>query len=296
VVGGANLDVVARAEPLRPGESNPGAVRFGPGGAARNVAENLARLGLRVHLLCAAGSGPLGDLVLGPTRAAGVAVHAVPVREWPDVYVSVTSRGERVWAVSDTAGCEALRPEHLQAVLGECGDAAAVVADANLPEPVLDALRSLAVPRALVAVSRAKAPRLWGALQGAWLLACAASEAAALSGFVVRSREEALSAARWLRGSGCRHALVTLGPQGLVWCGEEEVAVPAPPVQARDPTGAGDAAAACAVAALLLGYPEAEVALLCAWAGALTVQAEGAVDPQIRWEVLCERAGVERRA
>ncbi|MCS7236464.1 MAG: hypothetical protein RMM30_10890 [Armatimonadota bacterium] len=43
VAGGANLDGVASANRLRPGESSPGVVRLGVGGAARNVAENLAR-------------------------------------------------------------------------------------------------------------------------------------------------------------------------------------------------------------------------------------------------------------
>lgn len=86
-IGAANLDVVAEAPVLLPGTSNPGTVRVGPGGAARNVAENLPRLGARVRLACAA-SGPLAPLVLEPTERAGVAVHPLRTRDGVDVHVA----------------------------------------------------------------------------------------------------------------------------------------------------------------------------------------------------------------
>src|SRR3989337_2154813 len=49
VIGAAGLDLGGRSElPLRLGTSNPGEVRVSDGGVARNVAENLARLGMEV--------------------------------------------------------------------------------------------------------------------------------------------------------------------------------------------------------------------------------------------------------
>ncbi len=58
VVGAAGLDlkVPARAPPRLPlGRSNPGEIRWGWGGVARNMAENLARLGTEVQLITAVG-------------------------------------------------------------------------------------------------------------------------------------------------------------------------------------------------------------------------------------------------
>jgi pseudouridine kinase len=169
----------------------------------------------------------------------------------------------------------------------------AVVADANLAEPALAALVQVRAPRCLLTVSPAKAPRLRGCLEGTWLLACAAPEAAVLSGLEVRSPQEALRAGSWLRGAGCERVVVTLGAQGLVWCGQEEVFVPSPQVTVADATGAGDAVAACAVFSLLAGFPDREAARLCAWAGALTVQVEGTTNPKLRFEVLRELAGAD---
>jgi pseudouridine kinase len=294
VAGGANLDVVACADPLRPGESNPGVVRLGPGGAARNVAGNLARLGAAVQLVCPS-AGPVRDLVLAPAEAAGVVVHAVAVRAAFDTYVAVLSRGERAWAVSDTRGCEALSPQHLHEALRQRGAPDAVVADANLSEEFLKAVAALETPRCLLPVSPAKAARLRPILAGTWLLVCGAREAEVLCGRPVRDPEEAQVAARQLQQAGCAHVVVTLGPQGLVWCGGRDLWAKAPHVPVADPTGAGDAVAACAAFALLSGYGEPEVVRLCVWAGALTVQVEGSTNPNLTLEGLCERAGVEFR-
>ena len=54
IIGAAGLDTKGRAiGPLQPGTSNPGSIRTSVGGVARNVAENLARLGEHAVLLSA---------------------------------------------------------------------------------------------------------------------------------------------------------------------------------------------------------------------------------------------------
>jgi pseudouridine kinase len=51
IIGASGLDVVGRLEDdLLAGTSNPARIRAGFGGVARNVAENLARLGQPVQL------------------------------------------------------------------------------------------------------------------------------------------------------------------------------------------------------------------------------------------------------
>ena len=61
LLGGINMDVSVHAHhALRAGDSNAGRVQCSPGGVARNVAENLLRLGADARLL-----GVLGDDVFG---------------------------------------------------------------------------------------------------------------------------------------------------------------------------------------------------------------------------------------
>ena len=64
-IGAAHIDRKATAAgPIVPGSSNPVTMRVGAGGVARNVAENLARLGLPVTMVRRVGHDREGDAVL----------------------------------------------------------------------------------------------------------------------------------------------------------------------------------------------------------------------------------------
>ena len=69
VIGGANIDVKAKADGvLIAGSSNPGTVSIGPGGVGRNIAHNLARLGVKVGLITAIGSDSYGRDIVARAR------------------------------------------------------------------------------------------------------------------------------------------------------------------------------------------------------------------------------------
>ena len=72
-IGAANIDINGySASALLHEESNPGRVELCAGGVARNIAENLARLGVEVELLTALGGDGLQRLIIESCRAAGV--------------------------------------------------------------------------------------------------------------------------------------------------------------------------------------------------------------------------------
>jgi len=65
LAGAANLDILGfTKDPLIQRDSNPGRVRLCPGGVSRNIAENLARLGIRTELITAVGDGIAGRYIL----------------------------------------------------------------------------------------------------------------------------------------------------------------------------------------------------------------------------------------
>ena len=73
VIGAATIDVKGRASKgLQLGTSVPGTIKVSFGGVARNVADNLARLGQSVVLISAVGKDGLGKQILERTAAAGV--------------------------------------------------------------------------------------------------------------------------------------------------------------------------------------------------------------------------------
>jgi sugar/nucleoside kinase (ribokinase family) len=79
VIGGMNMDIHVAADTgtFDRSTSNPATVRLVPGGVGRNIAENLARLGMDVRLLGAVGGDPMSDQLLAGTAAAGVDVCMV---------------------------------------------------------------------------------------------------------------------------------------------------------------------------------------------------------------------------
>ena len=66
VVGGVNMDIGGvSSAPLVPADSNPGVVRTSLGGVGRNIAHNMALLGLDTRLLTAFGDDGHSDMFPG---------------------------------------------------------------------------------------------------------------------------------------------------------------------------------------------------------------------------------------
>src|SRR5512135_2869086 len=78
VIGASSLDVVGRLRgDLQVATSNPARIRTSFGGVARNVAENLARLGQPVTLLSVLGKDRIGTDIMEYTSQVGVDMSAV---------------------------------------------------------------------------------------------------------------------------------------------------------------------------------------------------------------------------
>jgi ribokinase len=103
------------------------------------------------------------------------------------------------------------------------------------------------------------------------------TELLALTGLPVEGHDEVIRAAEALRRRGPRAVMVTRGATGALLVGEgEPAAIPAPTVQAIDPTAAGDAFVGTLAVALASGEPTAQAARRACVVAALTVTRPGA--------------------
>lgn len=263
VIGGANLDITAQSgAALVQGDSNPGFVRFGFGGVARNIAENLARLRRPVDLMTVVGDDPWGQQMLASAQALGIGTQAtqqVRGAATPS-YLSVHGAdGDMVVAVNDMALLSQLGPEAVHRQAPRLQAAQAVVADCNLGAETLQAVLQVAglVPVAVDAVSAAKCLRVRPLLHRLWLLKLNALEAQTLVGFAVHSAGDAQRAAQNLCAQGVQQVLISLGGAGAVWCerGAGSGQVPCISVAVQNTSGAGDALMAGTVYGRLQGWP-----------------------------------------
>lgn len=284
-IGGLNVDrklkLLAHA---LPGSSNPCEAHETPGGVVRNVAENLARLGLPVALIAAVGDDAGGRMLLEQAAQVGMDLGAVIRRRShvSDSYTAVLDPdGSLALGLASMPLVETLSPWALQDSKALRARAPLVIADGNLPTdawPLLLAeARDGGAPLVCVAVSEAKMARLPEQLAGLHLLILNAGELATVDADPAR----ALAA---LHARGVRRVLVSAGVDGLTLSepGRPLRHWPAPAVDVVDVTGAGDALAAGVCVGLLRNAADFDAAAGLGLAlAALTLQTTHSVHPDL---------------
>lgn len=264
VVGGANMDVGARTDrPLLAGDSTPGHIHHAPGGVGRNIAENLARLGVAVQLATLVGDDAFGAQLVASTAAAGVdmALSQRVAGLRTATYLSLHGPdGDMALAVNDMAILDALTPNWCADHLPAAAAASVLLLDCNLPAATLAYLLAQDITSVVDTVSVAKCERLRPWLSRVALLKCNRLEAHAMTGCPTDTVVQALEAAQALVRLGAQRSVVTLGADGVCWCDQEGQAHfrAARGVQVVSTTGAGDALLAGVVAALQRGQTLAQ--------------------------------------
>lgn len=297
VIGASGLDVVGRLQSeLHLGTSNPAVIRSSAGGSARNVAENLARLGQQVSLLSVVGRDHIGADILAYTRNAGVDVSAVYATDnYPTgFYMGVLNeRGARHFAVDDMRILQELTEAYLVYNEPLFEQAGLIFLDANLDDLALKRAFALAhkhkIPVCADPISGLLAHRLLPYLHQIKLIAPNSIEAAVLSGhsFEPGNQQAAIEAACLLVNKGVEMVFVTLAEFGACYATSETRGhVPAIRTTVTDPTGAGDALTAAVIYSLMNGIEVDDAARLGISAASLALRYPGTVYPDLSLEKL----------
>ena len=300
LLGTSSQDIVGRLDAeLQPGTSNPARIRTSYGGVARNVAENLARLGQPVKLISVVGKDRPGDELLEYTSAAGVDVSAVLRTDlYPTgFYMGVLdARAHLRFAVDDMRAMSELTPEVIRQNEGLFKSASLVFLDANLPEATLKTALSLAKKNKISICADPTSSTLAGRLQRYLdrlrLITPNAAEAGVLTGktFDIGDSDAALEAARTLVSRGVDIVLISLAEFGVVYATPETSGrVSAIQTPIIDPTGAGDAMTAAVLFGLVNEMDLDEAIRLGVSAASLTLRHSGTVYPELTLEKLYEQ-------
>jgi pseudouridine kinase len=296
-IGGVVADRVVRlAAPPVPGTSNPGSVVSSPGGVARNIAENLSRLGHRPTLVSVIGDDTVGTSLVTGVRAAGVdarGVRTVPSEPTAEYLAILDPDGELVLGVAVMAVLDALDASDVEGAWPPGTSTSAsgggwVILDCNPRSDVLAhalarARDDAAIQLVVVAVSAPKITRLPSRLEGVDMLFCTREEARAwLTGPGGRGELPGISdadLAALLCDAGARRVVLTKGAGGAVAAaaGGAVVEIPSDPVPVVDVTGGGDALVAGTVDALVEGADFAAAVRRGVHLAGLTVAVPGAV-------------------
>lgn len=300
VIGAAGVDIVGRLhDKLRLGSSNPSQIRSAFGGVARNVAENLARLGQPVQLITAVGKDSVGDQLLSQVSQAGVDVNnALRTDEYPSgLYLAaVDTRGELKLALDDMRAITQITPEYLDQHISLFKNASLLFVDANLSRKTLSRAILLAqragIPVCADPTSVVLSRRLSSHLHRINLITPNSAEASELCDWHIDpgNKHQTLDAAKCLVAQGVKIVIMTLAEFGVCYATSQTSGnLPAIRTEIVDPTGGGDALTAAVLFGLLNDIPLDDAVRLGVSAATLTLRYPGAVVPDLTLEKLYDQ-------
>lgn len=297
VIGATLLDIKGKpVAGLEPGTSNPADIRSSRGGTARNVAENLARLGADVVLISAVGDDPVGRQLMIQTAEAGVNIdYMLMLPNWATgSYIALLEQdGTLSVALDDVQVMETITPDYLNRNRALFRDASMIMFDGSLTEAAMKTVVRLAEEYQVFLCADPSSARLaWKMrphLAALDLVAPNQVETAGLCGvdFTGYDPDISLTLAQRLLAAGIRIVVVTLSDFGLDYATNNEIGyLPPSYTHFVDSTGTGDAVTAAIMFGLLNELPTIEAIRLGAAAAAITLQSADTVVPDLSLDML----------
>ena len=253
VVGGANIDIGGTPlNPLIPADSNPGLISINYGGVGRNIAHNLAKLGVPVKLITAIGGDVLGTDMLSHCESIGIDISNVlriPERT-SSMYLYINNTaGDMEMAIDYMDIALQITPEYLDTIRPVIQGAMAVVTDANISADAFMHLKSICrSPLYADPVSTVLAARIRPGLEGIDTLKPNRLEAEYLTGMTIQTEADYRAAAVALLDMGVRRVFLSMGNEGMLAADKNNMYIVGEyPAEVICTTGAGDSATAAIV-------------------------------------------------
>ena len=295
VVGGVNMDIGGRSfAPLVERDSNPGRVAMSLGGVGRNIAHNMALLGVDTRFLTAFGEDLYAERIAASCGELGIDIsQALRVTGGQtSIYLFIGGDdGDMALAVADMEIYEKLTPAFFHSRLPLLQNAQLIVVDTNIPAESLAWLaQHVDVPIFADPVSTAKAGKLRPILGRLHTLKPNRIEAELLSGVAITDEVSLARAAGTLLDTGLRRVFISLGGDGI-YAADHSGAVRLPCLSAemKNATGAGDAFMAALVWAYLEGTGLEETARFAQAAAAIAIEGEETINPALSAEAVRAR-------
>lgn len=288
-IGGSNIDrKIQVLNNLQYGTSNPAESTQSFGGVARNIAENLGRLGVNVSLMTIVGKDNEGESLLDYTKSF---VDMNPSHVSPDLatgtYTAVLdSTGELSIALADMSIYDSVDIEFVEKKWGYVAAVELVVIDTNFPanvlEKVINRCHEENIPLCITPVSAPKIKKLPQKLHGVTWLIANKDEAEAMSGMTIKNDDDFFKAAELIMSKGVEKVVITRGDKGLIYVTKDESGKLRPPhVTVVDVTGAGDSLVAGIMFGHLKGLNTEDSCKIGISCSSLTLQSHETVNPNL---------------
>lgn len=290
VIGGVNIDIYGRAdtalsEQENMADSHPGIIATYAGGVARNIAENLGRLGLNVAFIGCFGTDDFTGFLKTSLTDADVDISLCATTKGSnDSYLSLfDGDGSLISAVNQMQRVTEITPSYLEQHQKEIEGTQTLILDGNLSEATIRYLVSIKGDKQKLVtdmVSATKALRFKNCLSQIDILKCNQLEAAALAGLPAHTALPELSAALINKGVG--GLLLSAAGQGFLLADTNERIwiEPSKTPPSGTASGAGDALLAGYIYGIETGLDKRQAASYARDLAALSLQCDSAVHPK----------------
>ncbi|WP_260631178.1 carbohydrate kinase [Bacillus sp. S/N-304-OC-R1] len=289
-IGGSNVDrKIQTLHSLQMGTSNPAESSQSFGGVARNIAENLGRLGCDVALMTVVGEDQEGHWLLDHTKSyADIGPSQIFSEAATGTYTAVLdNKGEMAIALADMSIYDLVDIHFIEKKWGYLASSELVVIDTNFPADVLKRVIERCqlenIPLCITPVSAPKVKKLPKNLTGVTWLIANREEAEALSEIEIKDEGDFFKAAEKMLEKGVEKVVITRGDKGLIFFtknGEAGVILP-PKVQVEDVTGAGDSLVAGIMYAHMNGLDTENACKIGIACSIITLQSHETVNPNL---------------
>lgn len=280
VIGGANIDIIGtpNAKPIIK-DSNPGKTNMSLGGVARNIAENLSRLDVKVEFITVLGDDGYANEIKNNCKKLNIGLsHSLIIpNERTSTYLCITDElGDMQLAISDMEIYKYISPKFLEEKLDFINNSRLCVLDTNIPtESLYYLMDNCKVPIFLDTVSNSKTEKIKDIIHNVYTLKPNLMEAEILSNMKISSHEDLEKATEIILKKGIKNLFVSLGSKGVYYTnGKEKGYTPIIDNNIVSTTGAGDSFLAAVVWAYLNNLNIEETAKVGIAASSITVKSK----------------------
>lgn len=289
VVGGTNIDITGTPHtPIKQRDSNPSVCKVSLGGVGRNIAENLARMGIKVVFITALGTDRYADSVKDNAAMLNIDIsHSLVVKGNTSTYLCINDHtGDMYVAASDMHILDELTPKYLQSKLDVLNNAACIVADANLTHCLSYILDNAKVPVFVDTVSAKKTEIIKSCLHNVFALKPNIYEAEILSDSKIDDQKTLTTAMQKIaKSADVKWLCVSNGDKGVTYLTDGAINhCPAYKVDVVNTTGAGDSFMAGLVCGYVRGFDIHRCVSIGCAASSITIGSDATVSPDMSWD------------
>lgn len=227
-------------------DSNPGYVKMSFGGVSRNIAENMARIGLNTKFISVLGNDETGRSMVEHSKQIGYDMQDSLILQnsgTPTYMAILNEKGEMISAVADMKSITEIDFEFIDSKRRIIEESEYTCLDADDPvnlEYILNKFKGTKF--ILDPISAAKAKKIKHLVKHFHTIKPNRHEAEALVGFPINNEEDLKKAGEYFLSEGVKSVFISLDEDGIYYTdGNESGRVKAKNVEVKNVTGAGDA-------------------------------------------------------